>query len=308
RPRRVPSTSDIQAYLRLYRETLTFVRPDVVLTYGDCGLASSLLSEARLSGAKTVVYLHNLSYMNIRWFRNVDLAVVPSRFAAERYRATIGLESAILPPLIDPPRADVKPVSRDERKHILYVNPEPGKGARFFVAIASALWKIRRDIRFLVAEGRAGRSALLRVGKDDLKEVGSVDYVGNVVDFHALYRASRIALIPSLYEETFGRVAAEALSAGVPVVASDRGALPEVVGAGGVLIKIPKAYQPTNEPPFPDARDVAPWVRAIVRLWDDAAFYEEKQTNGRNQARRWEFPTVADAHEARLTALLERAR
>lgn len=60
--------------------------------------------------------------------------------------------------------------------------------------------------------------------------------------------------------------------------------------------------------PLPSASDVAPWVCAIVRLWDDAAFYEEKQNNGRNQARRWEFPTVADAHEARLTALLERAR
>jgi hypothetical protein len=30
-----------------------------------------------------------------------------------------------------------------------------------------------------------------------------------------------------------------------------------------------------------------PWVEAIVRLWDDQAWYEEQSQRGRQEARRW---------------------
>ncbi|HEX7610863.1 MAG TPA: glycosyltransferase, partial [Solirubrobacteraceae bacterium] len=44
-----------------------------------------------------------------------------------------------------------------------------------------------------------------------------------------------IALAPSLSAETFGLAAAEAMAAGVPVAASSIGALPELVGAEGLV-------------------------------------------------------------------------
>jgi glycosyltransferase involved in cell wall biosynthesis len=42
-------------------------------------------------------------------------------------------------------------------------------------------------------------------------------------------------LYPSYYEG-FGLPAAQAMAAGVPVIASDRSSLPEVVGNGGLLV------------------------------------------------------------------------
>lgn len=45
----------------------------------------------------------------------------------------------------------------------------------------------------------------------------------------AFYRRARLAVVPSLWYETFGLVPAEAMSHGVPVVASRFGALPELV-------------------------------------------------------------------------------
>jgi glycosyltransferase involved in cell wall biosynthesis/GT2 family glycosyltransferase len=58
-----------------------------------------------------------------------------------------------------------------------------------------------------------------------------------MVDF---YRSIDVLVVPSLpapgWQEQFGRVVVEAMAAGVPVVASRSGALPEVVGDAGVLV------------------------------------------------------------------------
>jgi glycosyltransferase involved in cell wall biosynthesis len=52
-------------------------------------------------------------------------------------------------------------------------------------------------------------------------------------DLKALYAESAVFLFPSLYEG-FGLPVLEAMAAGVPVVSSNRGALPEVMGTAGI--------------------------------------------------------------------------
>jgi glycosyltransferase involved in cell wall biosynthesis len=53
-------------------------------------------------------------------------------------------------------------------------------------------------------------------------------------DLKALYAESAVFLFPSLYEG-FGLPVLEASAAGVPVVSSNRGACPEVLGSTGIL-------------------------------------------------------------------------
>ena len=54
-------------------------------------------------------------------------------------------------------------------------------------------------------------------------------------------------------------MASEAHFSGIPVVASNRGGLPEAVGPGGILL----------DPDGP----IDPWVNAIRRLWHDDGHY-----------------------------------
>jgi len=70
---------------------------------------------------------------------------------------------------------------------------------------------------------------------DDVKKVAqkyeNVFYMGiippNFLPLH--YSAADLVIMPTINEEGFGRVAAGALFCGTPVIASNRGALPEVV-------------------------------------------------------------------------------
>jgi glycosyltransferase involved in cell wall biosynthesis len=48
---------------------------------------------------------------------------------------------------------------------------------------------------------------------------------------------AEMLVVPSLWPEPFGRVAVEGMAAGIPVIVSPEGGLPEVVGEGGMVLK-----------------------------------------------------------------------
>jgi glycosyltransferase involved in cell wall biosynthesis len=89
-----------------------------------------------------------------------------------------------------------------------------------------------------------------------------------------LYAGAAAFVLPSLYEG-FGLTALEALAAGVPVVAADRGALPEVCGHAAQLVDPtdPEALAAALERALDDP---APWraagpSRAAPLTWDATA-------------------------------------
>src|SRR3546814_2686176 len=52
-------------------------------------------------------------------------------------------------------------------------------------------------------------------------------------DMREVYRRTHTLLVPSQWEEAWGRVVTEAQFSGIPALASDRSGLPEAVGPGG---------------------------------------------------------------------------
>lgn len=112
--------------------------------------------------------------------------------------------------------------------------------------------------------------------KNRASELGiDVNFVGPVPpsDVPGVMAAVDVLLVPSLttpgWAEQFGRVIVEAMFAGTPVIASDSGSIPEVVGNGGILV--PEGDRPALR-------------EAIDRVLGDASFRSALGQSGRERA------------------------
>ncbi len=220
-------------------------------------------------------------------FQDVDAITVPSGFAAEFYRRTLGLECLVRP---TPIRRDRIEVSDHEPRCLTFVNPSLEKGVFVFARIADELGRRRPDIPLLVVEGRGTEVDVAACGID-LRTHGNVFFMSHTSDPRRFYRVSRAVMVPSLIPETFGRVAVEAICNGIPVLAGDRGALPETLGSSGIVLPIPDRLTPTFEA-LPTAEEVMPWVEAVIRLWDDDGFYEDLCQRALTESQRRDPATV----------------
>ena len=98
--------------------------------------------------------------------------------------------------------------------------------------------RLQPSVPELVLAGRAtdeARPWLDRISRPPLR--AAVRHIGYVdaSDRRALYEGARLLVQPS-FDEGFGMPVLEAMSLGVPVVAANRGALPEVLGGAGLLV------------------------------------------------------------------------
>ncbi len=108
---------------------------------------------------------------------------------------------------------------------------------------------------------------------------GTVEYVGYIPDASRrdVYAGARLLVLPS-WHEGFGLPALEAMALGVPVVVSNRGALPEVVGDAGLLVAPDDARglaaaieSVLRDPPKASAMSARGLVQAAGFTWDAAA-------------------------------------
>jgi glycosyltransferase involved in cell wall biosynthesis len=123
--------------------------------------------------------------------------------------------------------------------YALYVgNFQPHKNVpRLLRAWAALAGPAAEAHRLVLAGGDPVRGAELArlVASLQLGDRVVIPGVVDDADLPALYSGATLVVVPSL-EEGFGLPALEAMACGAPVVASRRGALPEVVGDAGVLV------------------------------------------------------------------------
>ncbi|HSC75075.1 MAG TPA: glycosyltransferase family 4 protein, partial [Pseudomonadales bacterium] len=114
---------------------------------------------------------------------------------------------------------------------------QPLKGLKYLLKAIATLRKTYPEMTLLVVgklhEGGYTESLIKRLGIADVVQFISGISTEQLVQH---YNEAEIVVCPSLYEG-FGLPAGEAMSCGTAVISSNGGALPEVVGNAGVIVK-----------------------------------------------------------------------
>ena len=158
----------------------------------------------------------------------------------------------------------------------------PRKNVGTLLRAYSALVASRPDMPELILAGHATPHAarwFATLAEPPL--AGKVRYLGYVPAgrLRELYEGASVLVLPS-FEEGFGLPALEAMTIGVPVVASNRGSLPEVLSDAGLLC---------------DPDDEAALAAGIERMVFDRTFAELSVERGLRRARAYTWRSSARA-------------
>ena len=226
------------------------LQPSAIVVQTGPGLVQLLIAAVE-SGVPTAVYLHNVEQAELGGALLPDPSVLylaNSRFTAARWQAAFGLASEVVPPYVE---RDAY-LTETSRERILFVNPTVPKGVERMFQLAAA----RPTLPFTVAESWALQPEWRRFCQGRAARLGNIEWLAPTRDMRALYGRARLLLMPSLWEETYGRTVVEAQLNGIPVLASSRGNLADTVGPGGIVIDL---HAPLDN-----------WAAALDRLWLDA--------------------------------------
>lgn len=232
-------------------EVLRDFPADVLLAQG--GGAAELVAAFDALGVPGVLYFHNVEFdellPSLPALDRATAYVSNSQFTRNRAKADLGVESTVIYPLVDADRYRVTPSG----EKVIFINPHPSKG----VALACELAALCPDIPFLFIEAWTLEGPEHDATRERIRALANVTLMPRTTDMASIYGQARLVLVPSQWEESFGRVVAEAQLSGIPTLASSIGGLPEAVGDGGMLL-----------PP-----DAGPhhWAAALRRIWDDPA-------------------------------------
>jgi N-acetyl-alpha-D-glucosaminyl L-malate synthase BshA len=203
-------------------------------------------------------YLRDATYENLDVPRSVSIEVIPNFVDSEKFKP------------VEHKRGD--PVQRlfgegkkwpegDRRPRVLVHNSNfrPLKRVEDVIHIFAEVHRTVPALLVLVGDGpeRARIERLVH----QLNLTSAVAFMGEQLNFLEVLQNSDVFLLPSQIE-SFGLAALEALSCGVPVVASRVGGIPEVVvhGETGFLH---------------DVGDTSSMARSVVRMLQDGALYQK---------------------------------
>jgi len=169
-----------------------------------------------------------------------------------------------------------------ERPFIVYpAITYPHKNHETLIAAFAQIVSTRPELRLVFTGGSGSSDATVAAAITAYGLTNDVVRTGRIpeADLDLLFRAATVVAFPSLYEG-FGIPVLEAMSRGCPVVASNVGALPEVIGGAGELV---------------NPLDVVGWANALGDLIDDPARRTVLARQGFDRAKDFDWSTPAQS-------------
>lgn len=262
--------AETRRYKALAGRLLEGFEPDVLIACNAHAMIQWVMAYARARGVVTAFAVRGHGY-TAQYFEHADHAFTCSQFMTDRYRQLLGLSSTPLEPPIEW-RSVLAP--EGSRAFVTFVHPSPHKGLYLFARIADVLNQRRPDIPLLIVQSGRSAGGLNAIPGLDFSHAPQIKVAPPVEQPAEYFALTKLLLVPSVWPECFGRVAAEAMINRIPVLVSDRGALPAVVGEGGRVLPVP-SWMSANTTQLPSVADVEPWVDAICTLWDDPVLYRQ---------------------------------
>lgn len=216
--------SHLDNEIRAVKTAMKYKRPLVLVMHNN--YRKHYLQEFRRMLGKNLYLVHN-SYWIKEWYSQYNIPSI----------------------VVYPPVSWQEYKTDTSREYVTLINVNKNKGGQVLIDIAKAM----PDISFLGVKGGYDGQIFDRTVKN-------LTYAENTPNIKDLYAKTDILLVPSK-EESWGRVAVEAMSSGIPVIAHPTPGLLESCGSAGI---------------FCDRNNIQAWVREIRRLKEDKEYYQKK--------------------------------
>ncbi|HJR06705.1 MAG TPA: amino acid adenylation domain-containing protein, partial [Pyrinomonadaceae bacterium] len=229
-----------------------------------------------------------------------------SNYVARYIKRWGNLDSTVIywPAYGSPPFPDL---SQFDGGFVTMANPCAIKGISIFTALARALPEVEFAGVLTWGAVEEDRLALERLPNVRLLEPSQ--------DMERVLAHTNVLVMPSLWEESFGLTAVEAMLRGIPVLASDIGGLREAMLGMDFLLPvrpIERFGERLNENMLPlpvvPEQDIRPWSDALRQLLSDRKFYERQSAAARAAALKFVSSLSLDPLENLLTEMTARRR
>lgn len=255
-----PKTMVEGVHVLQFRDTLrikiAIERASIIMSH--LRFSDLAVDTAMTTGKPLVLVIHNsFQIPNLQRYRSLipkNLYLIHnSHWIKDVYRpfAFHSHETVLYPPVF-PEEFDYA----INRKYVTLVNCKKEKGGQLLIDLAKRMPRVQ----FLGVLGAYG----IQVTED----LPNLRYMKNTPNTRFFYSQTDILLIPSVYE-SWGRVAVEAMSLGIPVIATPTPGLKESLGDVGIFL---------------DLENIDEWITTIKRLKRESMTYATKSEEGKRRA------------------------